>query len=106
MAHDTEDGGVFGALWELCERENTGCRVNIRDIPIKQSCVEVCELFDINPYQMRGDGSVVAIGPDTPENRALSTVIGFTTPGNDRVLIMGEEQRFLTPNRTDDYYNA
>ncbi len=106
LMHDAEDGGVFGALWELCERENVGCEINIMDVPIRQTTVEICEVLDINPYQMRGDGAMLAIVPDTPEAEELGTVIGRTAPGKDRVLINGEERRFLTPNRTDDYHSG
>ncbi len=103
--HDVEDGGVFAGIWELCEREGVGCEVFIKDIPIKQVTVEICERFDINPYIMRGDGAVLAIAPDVPEAYDAGTVIGRITKDNSRVVVIGEEKRFLEPNRTDDYYN-
>ncbi len=105
IVHDVEDGGVFSAIWELCEREGVGCEVNVKDIPIKQVTVEICERFDINPYIMRGDGAMLAIVADTPEARACGAVIGKITKDNSRVVVIGEEKRFLEPNRTDDYYN-
>lgn len=103
-AHDVEDGGLFGAVWELCERENVGCEIDIDKIPIRQVTVEICEFFDINPYTMRGDGAMLAIVPDIPEGYSEGTVIGHITKDKNRVVILGEERRFLEPNRTDDYY--
>ncbi len=102
--HDISEGGVFGALWELMEREKAGCTVNLKDIPIRQAVVEVCEILDVSPYQLRGDGGLLAIVKDTPENRELGTVIGYVTDNADRVIVNGEERRFLEPNRYDSYY--
>lgn len=105
LMHDCEDGGVFGALWELCEREGVGCEINIKDIPISQVTVEICEFFDINPYTMRGDGACLAIVEDEPEICSRGQVIGRITKDKSRVVVIGEERRFLEPNRVDDYHN-
>ena len=102
--HDVEDGGLFGAVWELCEREKTGCELWINKIPVKQGTIEISEFFDINPYITRGDGAVIAIVPDTPQTRAAGHVIGQITSGKERVVVLGSEKRFLEPNRADDYH--
>lgn len=102
--HDISEGGVFGALWELLEREKAGCTVNLREIPVKQPVIEVCEILDISPYSLRGDGGLLAIVRDLPENRKLGKVIGRIENTADRVMINGEEKRFLEPNRFDGYY--
>ncbi len=102
--HDISEGGVFGAVWELMEREGLGCKVYLKDIPIMQATVEVCEILDVSPYQLRGDGGLLAIVADTPENRELGAVIGTVCNTSDRVVINGEEKRFLEPNRYDGYY--
>lgn len=104
--HDVSSGGVFGALWELCERENVGCRINVRDIPINQVTIEICEILDISPYELMGDGALVAIVPDTKENRMLGTVIGVTQASKDRIIVNNSEKRFLEPNRRDSFYEV
>jgi hydrogenase maturation factor len=102
--HDISEGGVFGALWELLEREKAGCSVDLRSIPIRQTAVEVCEILDVSPYTLRGDGGLIAVVEDTPDNRKLGTVIGRVEDTADRVILNGEEKRFLEPNRHDGYY--
>ncbi len=105
IMHDVEDGGLFGAVWELCERENIGCELEIGCIPIKQGTIEVSEFFDINPYILRGDGAMLVIAEDTPEARAAGHMIGRVISGKERVVVLGSERRFLEPNRNDDYFN-
>lgn len=111
--HDVAEGGVFGAVWELCERLQAGVELDLKKIPICQETVEICEYFDVNPYQLKGDGALLFLTHDsTAAIRALAeqgipaAVIGRMTDGNDRILLNGEETRFLEPNRVDEYEKA
>lgn len=111
--HDVAEGGVFGAVWELCERLSAGVELDLKKIPICQETVEVCEYFDVNPYQLKGDGALLFLTHDSmaamkalKEAGIPAAVIGRINEGNDRVLINEEETRFLEPNRVDDYEKA
>ena len=44
-------GGIYKALWDIGEKCGTGLTVELKSIPIKQETVEICEVFDINPYE-------------------------------------------------------
>lgn len=100
--HDVSQGGVFAALWEMAECAGVGLDVELKRIPIRQETVEICEFFDLNPYQLYGQGAFLL---GTPRGEALvehlhtmgvtAAVIGQTTSGNDRILRNGEDVRFL-----------
>lgn len=47
-----EEGGVLAALWNLSGIYNAGITVNLRAIPILQITVEICELYELNPYRL------------------------------------------------------
>ncbi|MBP3569575.1 MAG: hydrogenase maturation factor [Lachnospiraceae bacterium] len=111
--HDVAEGGVFGAVWEFCERLHAGVELDLKKIPICQETVEICEYFDVNPYQLKGDGALLFLTHDSASVlKALAAqgisaaVIGRMTEGNDRILINEEETRFLEPNRVDEYEKA
>lgn len=111
--HDVAEGGVFGAVWELCERLCAGVELDLKKIPICQDTVEICEFFDINPYQLKGDGALLFLTHDsTAVIRALkeqgiaAQVIGHITNSNDRILLNEDETRYLEPNRTEEYEKA
>ena len=104
--HDVTTGGIFGALWELAEASGVGLDITLKKIPIRQETVEICEFFDINPYQIASGGSLLMAAEDG--NRLVmdlvkegipAVVVGKATAGNDRVLINEEERRFLEPPR-------
>lgn len=111
--HDVAEGGVFGGVWELCERLSAGVELDLKKIPICQETVEICEYFDVNPYQLKGDGALLFLTHDSGTAiHALhaagipAAVIGRITDSNDRVLINEDEIRFLEPNRVDEYEKA
>ncbi len=109
--HDVTEGGIFGALWEVAESSKKGLEIELLDIPVKQETVEICEEFGINPYGLISSGSMLITTPHGNEVvRALqkaginAAVIGKVTEGNDRVLLNGDEKRFLEPPKSDELY--
>lgn len=111
--HDLSKGGVFGGLWELAESSGVGLLIDLRKIPVKQETIEICNFFDINPYEMLSGGSLLCTSRDgnklvldLKEAGIEASVIGKCTDNNDRVLINGENKRFLEPSRNDEIFKA
>ena len=100
--HDASQGGIFGALWDMAEASGIGLDIDLKKLPIRQDTIEISEFFDINPYKLLSGGSLIIIAADgTRVVRELektgqnAVIVGATTDSNDRVLISGEERRFL-----------
>lgn len=111
--HDVTEGGIFGALWEMSESSGVGLTIDLKKIPVRQETIEVCEFFGINPYELISSGSMLMAAQDGNQlvqdlERAgiPAVVVGKATAGNDRVLLNGEEQRFLEPPKTDELYRV
>ena len=111
--HDITEGGIFGALWEVAESAGCGLTADLKSIPIKQETVEICNAFDINPYELMSSGSMLIVSGNgnelvgaLKEKGINAAVIGRLTEGNDRVIINGDEKRFLTPPPLDELYKA
>ncbi len=108
--HAAAEGGVFGALWELAEYAECGLEIDLPAIPILQETVEICEYFDVNPYQLRTEGVFLILTEHggrlcemLAEKGIPAAVIGKTVPGLDRAVRNGEEVRYLEPNRVEEY---
>ena len=107
-AHDVSNGGVFGALWQMLSACNCGARLAVEKMPVKQEIIEVSEYFDINPYMMNGQGSMLLVTQNGQELKdafrqagIMANVIGTTTKEKDRVVMVGEEERYLVPPKGD-----
>lgn len=102
------EGGVFAGLWNMGEIAGVGLKIYGRDIPVRQETVEICNFFDVNPYQMQSEGSSLLLAQSgyrlkkSLQERGISSeIIGFTTENNDRIVINGEEKRYLEKHYED-----
>ena len=105
------EGGIFGGLWELAAKNSVGLVADLTSIPVKQETIEVCEYFDLNPYELMAGGSLLITCPNGSDLvKALAdcgiaaAVIGKITEGNDRIIRHEDESRFLEPVRGDEIY--
>ena len=109
--HDVSRGGIFGALWELAQRAGVGLEIDLKKIPVKQETIEICEFFELNPYELLSGGCLIMVTENgqTLENLLIQegipgVVIGRTTDGNDRVICNEDEKRYLDRPKTDQMY--
>lgn len=64
--HDITEGGLFGALYELCTASQVGAIVYEERIKIPDVTMKICNYFNINPYKLISSGSLI-ITTDCPE---------------------------------------
>ena len=106
--HDISRGGVFSALWELAEKGNIGIEVDLKKIPMRQETIEICEVLGVNPYELYGAGSLLMVSDkgneiihELEKLEIPATIIGKTTEENGKVLLNGEEVRYLDRPKND-----
>lgn len=111
VMHDASEGGIFGALWELAESSGVGLEIDFKKLPVKQETIEVCEFFDLNPYELVSGGCLLIVtdrGLDlvrTLEKKGIPAVVaGKITDNHDRVVIKDGERRFLELPKSDEIY--
>ena len=98
-------------MYELAKRMGVGLSIDLKKIPVKQETIEVCEFFDLNPYELLSGGSLLVVTKDgeslvekLAEENINAAVIGKTTPGNDKVVVNDDETRFLEPAKADEIF--
>lgn len=106
--YDVSRGGIFGALWEFADLAGIGMDVDIRQIPIRQETVEICEYFDVNPYEALSGGAMLIASENGEETVRIlraagipAQIMGRTTAGPQRILHNGEEVRYLDRPQPD-----
>ncbi len=105
--------GIYKALWDLGEALSTGFNLNMRRFPVTQHTIEICEYYDISPYELFSTGVVCIASPcgqETVEKLELLGVnaasVGYTTANNDRLLYYDEEARFLKYTKKDALFKV
>ena len=104
------DGGIMTALWILAGYSGAGMRVGLRDIPVKQETIEICEVLEINPYHLLSGGCTLMTADngyrlcaDLKELGFEAAVIGHITADKDKAIINGDGIGFLNRPQTDEY---
>lgn len=107
--HQITGGGILAALWELAESSNIGLMVDLKKMTIRQETVEICEYCHLNPYQLTSTGSVLICterGEELvrayEEMGIQASLLGRTTADKARVILGGEEKRFLDRPAPDE----
>lgn len=102
-------GGIFGALWEMADWAGVGLIIDLKKIPVKQETIEISEMYDVNPYELLGCGSLLLAAEDgyglvgrLKEEGIAAGVIGKTTDNHDRIIRNDEESRYLEPAKPDE----
>lgn len=102
-------GGVLAGLWKAAEASEMGLFADLRKIPVRQETIEICERFDLNPYKLFSEGSIL-VGTLKGEELVQycsdqgipAAVIGKAVKGNDRILRSGENVRYLERPSQDE----
>lgn len=107
--HTVTEEGILAALWEMAEASDLGLTVSMKEIPIRQETIEVCEYFHLNPYEMTSVGCMlIAVNDGEKLVEALqaegipAAVIGKLADSNDRILMRGEEVSYLDRPSPDE----
>ena len=112
--HAVAEGGIFAALWDVAAAGGTGLQVELKKVPLCQETVEVCEFFDLNPYQLLSGGCLMILCDkgydlvDFLEKRGIrGAVIGKLTDDHDKIIVYDEEEtRYLEPPKADELYKV
>lgn len=102
--HDITEGGLLGAVREICQAAKVGAEIWEEDVAIPQLTRDICEHFSLDPLSLLSSGSMLIV---TPSGEGLvkelrkaeipAYVVGTITEGDHPVLIRktGERQAIV-----------
>lgn len=109
--HDITEGGVYGAVHELCTASDVGCELYSDEIPILESTKKMCSRFGINPKRLIGSGSMLITTRNSDKviktlrkTGINSAVIGKVTDGDITVTENGVNT-VLAPPQSDELFS-
>jgi hydrogenase expression/formation protein HypE len=72
--HDITEGGVLGAIWELCELHNVGAEILEANLPVSDVTRKVCSHFDIDPLRLISSGSMLIAAPKNTADNVITAL--------------------------------
>ena len=102
-------GGYLAALWDICEEMKMGLNFSLKNFPVSQYTIELCNFFDLNPYRLLSE-DVYLVASDTPietfkyliENFDNVNFIGVFNNTKKRLRVDGDKDAFLTKDHKDE----
>ncbi|MCI8402763.1 MAG: hypothetical protein HFI38_11865 [Lachnospiraceae bacterium] len=103
-------GGILDNLWYMAKKWQTGFLAYLKDIPVRQETIEICEILNINPYHLWSDGAILLAADHgarlcevlRAQGWEEARVIGALAEGNNRQVSNGETIRFLSRPGEDE----
>lgn len=112
--HDVTEGGLLGALWELCEASMVGARIYREAIPIAPETEKICSFFQIDPLRLISSGCMLMTVDREKEGALLEkmreqgisiAVIGEVVE-NGRYMIEAGNQIEILPPESDELFKV
>ncbi len=113
--HDVTEGGIIGAIWEMCEASNLGCVLYKEKFPINDVTKKITDYFHIDPLKLISSGvMLMSIDSDNAdkivdimrENNIVASIIGKLTNKKQRYLLDGEHIIQLEAVASDELYKV
>ena len=111
IMHDVTEGGILGALAEICDISNVGLEVDLKSIPVSKLTQDICHKLNVNPYKLISSGSMIIISKNATaikeilENASIkATIIGKVTEGKNLYVIDSNGEKNKTFAERDEMY--
>ncbi|MEG1583541.1 MAG: AIR synthase family protein [Anaerovorax sp.] len=114
--HDITEGGVLGAVWELCDISQTGAQIFVDQIPVKETTLKICKHFGIDYLRLISSGCMmIIVSPDKEENmeQAMEEAqIKFSCIGRVKgkeeglYMMVNGKRKEIDPPASDELYKA
>lgn len=111
MMHDITEGGVLGAVHEVCEGNKLGCIIYEENLPFFEVTKKITDKLKVDPYRLISSGSMLFATSD-PEKliRELNSlgiegaIIGKVTKSGFRMKGFDDIERKIEPPKRDEIY--
>lgn len=111
--HDVTEGGVMGAIWEMCQASGCGAKVFKNEVPVLKETKLICEYFKIDPLKLISSGCMLIAAEnglnliEELNNEGINAVIiGKITENKSIVLSTGLQDIMIPPPESDELYKV
>jgi hydrogenase maturation factor len=114
--HDATECGIWGGLYEVAQAAGLGVRIEKDAIVVEECVLELCQLFDIDPYASISEGTLIiscrehkaekVVDALTQKGIRASIVGELTEAKQGMVLVEGSREKKLLHPTVDPFWRA
>lgn len=107
LMHDVTEGGIFGALYEMCKSVKKGCIIDYDEILVNDITKKICDYYNIDSMRLLSSGCMLIISNEELDNEIDGikfTKIGQIT-NQEKYLFKKDNKTFeiIEPNSDEIY---
>ena len=115
--HDVTEGGILGAIWEMCHIAGLGAEVQEERIPVNPITLKIAEHFQIDHLRLISSGCMLIMAPQDKKAKIMDAVqsagiaiscIGRITEREEGLWLVdrGGTKRVIDPPAADELYKV
>ena len=113
--HDVTEGGILGAVWEVCEASGLGAEIHYDQIPISDLGMKVCNHLKIDILRLISSGCMLIVVSEEKseklqreiqQEKIQITRIGKMTQNPGRYLVRDGQKQVIAPPESDELYRG
>lgn len=110
--HDITEGGVIGAICEMCEASGTGAEVDFEAVPVLDVTRKICDFYGIDVYGLISSGSMLITARDGGKVKAALEAQGIPVAMVGKVCESGAgvtgrgDGAAIVPYASDELYKV
>ena len=78
--HDVTEGGILGAVWEMCHIAGLGVRIDEDQIPMLPVTRKIADHFGINPLRLISSGCMLIMSSPDKTDQLISAITAAGAP--------------------------
>lgn len=114
--HDVTEGGILGAVWEMCRIAGVGAELWDEAIPVEEVTKKICAHYDIDYLRLISSGSMIIMASPDKKSAILEKLeaegvaaceIGRILPVEEGLYLLKDgEKKEIEPPRADELYKV
>ncbi len=123
VMHDVTEGGILGAIWEVCELFNLGAEIEDSKLKVSEVTQKICDYYKLDPLRLISSGTMLIIVGEKDiellqkkllEENIESFEIGTLTEKKDKIILkkcgektgFKEERIVIAEPESDELYKV
>ena len=114
--HDVTEGGILGAVWEMCHIAGLGAELWKEEIPVEPVTMKLATHFDINYLRLISSGSMLIMAPADKKEQLMKAIsdagvriscIGQVKKKEAGIMLLDETgAKAVMPPEADELYKV
>lgn len=115
--HDVTEGGIYGAVWEMCRLSGKGALIDEASIFVDPVTEKICKHFRIDPLRLISSGCMLIAAPKEKAEKIMEkysienirvSAIGEVKPEDEGVKVLGKDGAVtdIMPPEADELYKV